>query len=428
LKRLFLILILIISNNIFSILEIEIIKGSDNLSKIAFVPFAVNEGLELSQGENLAKLIERNMLLFGEFENLDKAEMLAFPSLEEDFFYRDWKIQGVDFSVIGKINSVNILGNLNISYTLFNINRRIKVLEGEIVGSENNIDGIAKIISNRIYEKITGLKGIFDTKLAYVINSDSDTYQMCISDIDGKNERILFTSKSPIMSPDWSPDRKKIAYVSFENGIAEIFIQDLKTGERDSIQALGMTNSAPVWSPDGKSLALVVSFSGNPDIFLYSIASKSLSRLTNHYAIDTEPSWSPDSKKIIFTSDRSGSPQLYEINTSSKRQKRLTRDGTYNARGRYFPDGKSIFFVHGNNSNFQIATKKLSSRFIETLTSTSLDESPTISPNGNVIIYATKKGSKGYLGGITLNGKSRFSLPVKNGSVREPAWSPLVNN
>ena len=426
-NRFFFLTVLFISNSLFSILEIEILKGSDNLSKVAFVPFGVEEGIEDSYGEQISKFIEKNLLLFGEFENLVESEMLSYPSSENDFYYRDWKVLGVDFSLIGKVNSVNSLGNLNISYSLFNINRRIKVLEGEIVGNEENIEGISKIISNRIYEEITGLRGIFDTKLAYVINSDAETYQMCISDIDGKNEQILFTSKAPIMSPDWSPDRKKIAYVSFENGLAEIFIQDLKSGNRDSIQALGMTNSAPVWSPDGKSLALVVSFSGNPDIFLYSLTNKRLKRLTNHYGIDTEPSWSPDSKKIIFTSDRSGSPQLYEINTKSKRKKRLTRDGNYNARGRYFPDGKSIFFVHGNDGNFQIAIKKLSSRYIETLTSTSLDESPTISPNGNIIIYATKDGSNGYLGGITLDGKSRFSLPVKNGSVREPAWSPLLN-
>ena len=419
-------LILVSSNNIFSILEIEILKGSDNLSKIAFIPFGIEKNIDEKYGDQVSSLIEKNMLLFGEFENLNKNEMLSFPSTEEDFYYRDWKIMGVDYSVIGRINSVNALGNLNISYSLFNINRRIKILDGEIVGNENNLEGIAKIISNRIYEKITGLRGIFDTKLAYVVNSNSKTYQICISDIDGQNEKILFSSPSPIMSPDWSPDRKKIAYVSFENGFAEIFIQDLISGERESINALGMTNSAPVWSPDGKSLALVVSFSGNPDIFSYSLNTKRLNRLTNHYGIDTEPSWSPDSKKMIFTSDRSGSPQLYEINVQSKRKKRLTKDGSYNARGRYFPDGKSIFFVHGNNGNFQIATKKLSGRFISTLTATSLDESPTISPNGNIIIYATKKDENGYLAGLTLNGKSRFALPLKNGSVREPAWSPLL--
>ena len=425
--RIIFLVFLIISNNVYSILEIEILKGSDNLSKIAFVPFGAEENVTEIYGDQISSFIEQNMLMFGEFENIDKSEMLSYPVTEDDFYYRDWKVLGVDYSLIGKINSVNSLGNLNITYSLFNINRRIKILEGEIVGSENNIEGISKIISNRIYEKITGLRGIFDTKIAYVVNTGPKNYQICISDIDGKNEKILFTSSSPIMSPDWSPDRKKIAYVSFENGLAEIFIQDLKSGERDSIQALGMTNSAPVWSPDGKYLALVVSFSGNPDIFSYSIKNKRLTRLTNHYGIDTEPSWSPDSKKIIFTSDRSGSPQLYEINTQSKRKKRLTRDGNYNARGRYFPDGKSIFFVHGNEGNFQIAVKKINSRYIETLTSTSLDESPTISPNGNVIIYATKDGSNGYLGGITLDGKSKFSLPVKNGSVREPAWSPLIN-
>lgn len=196
--------LILVSNSIFSILEIEILKGSDNLSKIAFVPFGVDDGIEESYGRQISRNIEKNMLLFGEFENLPKSEMLSYPSSGNDFYYRDWKVLGVDYSVIGKVNSVNSLGNLNISYSLFNINRRIKLLEGEIVGSEDNIEGISKIISNRIYEEITGLKGIFDTKLAYVINSDADTYQMCTSDIDGKNEQILFSSKAPIMSPDWS--------------------------------------------------------------------------------------------------------------------------------------------------------------------------------------------------------------------------------
>ena len=168
--RFFLLSIMLVSNSIFSILEIEILKGSDNLSKIAFVPFGIEDGVEEDYGEQISQNIEKNMLLFGEFENLDKNEMLSYPSSEDDFFYRDWKVLGVDYSVIGRVNSVNALGNLNISYSLFNINRRIKILEGEIVGGEDNIEDISKIISNRIYEQITGLRGIFDTKLSYVIN------------------------------------------------------------------------------------------------------------------------------------------------------------------------------------------------------------------------------------------------------------------
>ena len=188
-------LFFLVSNSIFSILEIEILKGSDNLSKVAFVPFGIESGIEENYGSQISRNIEKNMLLFGEFENLAVNEMLSYPSSENDFYYRDWKVLGVDYSVIGKVNSVNALGNLNISYSLFNINRRIKILEGEIVGSEDNIEDISKIISNRIYEQITGLRGIFDTKLAYVINSDADTYQMCIQISMAKMNKFFLPQK-----------------------------------------------------------------------------------------------------------------------------------------------------------------------------------------------------------------------------------------
>ena len=204
-------------------------------------------------------------------------------------------------------------------------------------------------------------------------------------------------------------------------------MQDLFSGDREPIKTLGLSNSAPVWSPDNKKLAFVMSLSGNPDIYIYNLRNKKISRHTTHYGIDTEPAWSPNSKKLLFTSNRSGSPQIYELTISSNRIKRVTLDGEYNARASYFPDGKDIVLVHGNNGVFHIGTKKIKSRFINTISKTTLDESPTISPNGNIIIYATKDGTNGYLGGITLDGKSRFSLPVKNGSVREPAWSPLLN-
>ena len=403
-------------------LKIEISQGSKDLAKIAIVPFSDEKQTNVA----LSDLIEKNLTLFGEFKATPKNEMLSFPSSEDNFFYRDWNILKIDYAVIGKLEEKNN-SEFYIEYFVFNVPLKKLILRGDITGDINELSQISKVISNRTYKAITGLEGIFNTKLAYILNPQKEIYKICVSDIDGSNEQILFESAAPLMSPSWSSDNKKLAYVSFEKGYPEIYMQDLFSGKRESIKTLGLSNSAPVWSPDNKKLAFVMSMSGNPDIYIYNLRNKKISRHTTHYGIDTEPSWSPNSKKLLFTSNRSGSPQIYELTISSNRIKRITLDGDYNARASYFPNGKDIVLVHGNNGIFHIGTKKIRSRFINTISKTTLDESPTISPNGNIIIYATKNNSQGYLAGLTLDGKSKFTLPTKFGSVREPAWSPLMN-
>ena len=403
-------------------LKIEISQGSKDLAKIAIVPFSDEKQTNVA----LSDLIEKNLTLFGEFKATPKNEMLSFPSSEDNFFYRDWNILKIDYAVIGKLEEKNN-SEFYIEYFVFNVPLKKLILRGDITGDINELSQISKVISNRTYKAITGLEGIFNTKLAYILNPQKEIYKICVSDIDGSNEQILFESTAPLMSPSWSSDNKKLAYVSFEKGYPEIYMQDLFSGKRESIKTLGLSNSAPVWSPDNKKLAFVMSMSGNPDIYIYNLRNKKISRHTTHYGIDTEPSWSPNSKKLLFTSNRSGSPQIYELTISSNRIKRITLDGDYNARASYFPNGKDIVLVHGNNGIFHIGTKKIRSRFINTISKTTLDESPTISPNGNIIIYATKNNSQGYLAGLTLDGKSKFTLPTKFGSVREPAWSPLMN-
>ena len=403
-------------------LKIEISQGSKDLAKIAIVPFSDEKQTNVA----LSDLIEKNLTLFGEFKATPKNEMLSFPSSEDNFFYRDWNILKIDYAVIGKLEEKNN-SEFYIEYFVFNVPLKKLILRGDITGDISELSQISKVISNRTYKAITGLEGIFNTKLAYILNPQKEIYKICVSDIDGSNEQILFESAAPLMSPSWSSDNKKLAYVSFEKGYPEIYMQDLFSGKRESIKTLGLSNSAPVWSPDNKKLAFVMSMSGNPDIYIYNLRNKKISRHTTHYGIDTEPSWSPNSKKLLFTSNRSGSPQIYELTISSNRIKRITLDGDYNARASYFPNGKDIVLVHGNNGIFHIGTKKTRSRFINTISKTTLDESPTISPNGNIIIYATKNNSQGYLAGLTLDGKSKFTLPTKFGSVREPAWSPLMN-
>ena len=419
----FLIICLIfLSVTIEAKLKIEISQGSKDLAKIAIVPFSDGKKTNIA----LSDLIEKNLTLFGEFKATPKNEMLSFPSSEDNFFYRDWNILKIDYAVIGNLEEKNN-SEFYIEYFVFNVPLKKLILRGDITGDINELSQISKVISNRTYKAITGLEGIFNTKLAYILNPQKEIYKICVSDIDGSNEQILFESTAPLMSPSWSSDNKKLAYVSFEKGYPEIYMQDLFSGKRESIKTLGLSNSAPVWSPDNKKLAFVMSMSGNPDIYIYDLRNKKISRHTTHYGIDTEPSWSPNSKKLLFTSNRSGSPQIYELTISSNRIKRITLDGDYNARASYFPNGKDIVLVHGNNGIFHIGTKKIRSRFINTISKTTLDESPTISPNGNIIIYATKNNSQGYLAGLTLDGKSKFTLPTKFGSVREPAWSPLMN-
>ncbi len=422
-KFFFFVLIYFASFDVQAKLQIEIIKGTEKLPNIAVVPFMNIENNKFNF--QIRDLVNEKLNLFGEFESLPFEKMLSFPTKEEDFFFRDWKLLSSDYVIFGNITSLE--NTININYFVSDINLERIVLNGDVNGSKEEIELITKIMSDRVYESITGLKGIFNTKLAYILNPGPEEYSICVSDIDGKNEEILFSSNSPLMSPDWSPDGKKLAYVSFEKGFAEIFIQNLVTGQRETIPTLGMSKSAPVWSPDSKYLAFVISMSGNPDIYIYNLKTKKITRLTDHYGIDTEPAWSPNGKRLLFTSNRSGSPQIFEVKISNKRVKRLTMEGNYNARSRFFPNGNNIVLVHGNNGVFHIATKNLKNKFINIVTKTTLDESPTISPNGHIIIYSTKKDEQGYLAGITVDKKSKFQLPVKLGSIREPAWSPFLN-
>ena len=282
-------------------------------------------------------------------------------------------------------------------------------------------------MSDGIYEEITGLKGISSTKMLYVsedVAGSAKAYKLMLADADGMNEQILLKSNSAIISPSWSPDSKEIAYVSFETGLAKVFIQNIATGSREVAVKNKYQISSPAFSPDGKFLSLTLYQDGNAEIYILNLENKNLTRLTNHYSIDTESSWSPDGKKILFTSGRSGSPQLYEIDLLkfNTKPKRLTFDGSYNAKASYLPSNEGIVFVQRSEGEFKIALKYFNENFSRPLTESRLDESPSISPNGNVIIYAIKEDKVGLLAGVTLSG-AKFRLPSSSGEVREPSWS-----
>ena len=427
LKKFLIIPLIIYSTNFHSQLRIEIKGGIQDPVSIAIVPLKWNTNL--SQREYIHKVIKSDLESFGEFKVLPPENMLSLPTAKEEVFYKDWRMLGVDYLVIGTISSEESKDEIIADYIIFDVIREKVIHRGNVIGPVQTLRKIGHRISDKIYSRIQGIPGIFSTKIAYIDkpSEDDPNYNLRISDLDGYDSLSLFSSPQPLMSPSWSPDRENIAYVSFEEGTSRIFLQKLTTADRRGLKLELGINSSPNWSPNGDKISAVLSKTGNPDIFIYDLQTDQWKQLTNHFGIDTEPDWSPNSKKILFTSNRSGSPQIYEANLRNNKVKRLTFEGTYNARGRYLPNGKGIVFVHRRNGIFHIATQVLKTGKIRILTDTFLDESPTVSPNGNVIIYATKDAGKDTIAGITIDGKTKFIMSSIKGEAREPAWSPLID-
>jgi TolB protein len=306
------------------------------------------------------------------------------------------------------------------------------VRSSKVFGIPNQIRQLAHYTSDGIYESITGIKGIAATKLLYV-NETKDsksisTYKLMLADSDGANEKILLSSSDPIISPSWSPDGKRVAYVSFETGMAKVFIQEIASGKRESVLSKNTQISSPSWSPDGKYLSLTLYQDGNAEIYILRLRDRTLTRMTNQFAIDTESSWSPKGNKILFTSGRSGSPQIYELDLRklNPKAKRISFEGTYNAKASYLPKEEGIIFVHRSaNGLFHIALKYKRENFIRVLTEAKMDESPSVAPNGNMVIYGIREKDLSMLAGFSLSG-AKFKLPASNGEVREPSWSNFL--
>ena len=400
-------------------LILEITQGTENPFRVALLEFDGDKNIS----NQIDDIIKNNLKRSGEFQIFESSDLLSIPSNESEVIFNDFKILNIDYLVMGKIKKDG--SSLSVIYEVYEIKRGKKIRTSTVFGIPNKNRQLGHYISDGIYEEITGIKGIASTKILYI--TENESFNLVIADADGSNEQILLKSNEPIISPSWSPDSKKVAYVSFESGMAKVYIQDIASGERELAIKNPYQISSPSWSPDGKFLSLTMYQDGNAEIYILNLKNKNLTRLTKHYSIDTESSWSPKGSKIIFTSGRSGSPQLYELDLrrSNAKPKRLTFDGNYNAKGTYLPNNEGIVFVHRENKNFQIAIKYFSENFIRPLTNAQLDESPSISPNGNVIVYAITEKGMGLLSGVTLSGV-KFKLPAKKGAVREPAWSGFL--
>lgn len=403
-------------------LTIEITKGSQTAVPIAIVPFAQQGSIG---NIKITDVIDSDLAGSGFFKTLAEEDMLTKPSEPERVNFKDWQVLGQDYMVIGQV--VGNGGSFNIQFHLFNVHNGQLLMGYRLTVGPNDLRRAAHHISDLIYEKLTGRKGAFNTRIAYVTTSlkaGVKQYMLQVADADGFNPRTIAESPEPIMAPAWSPDGSKIAYVSFHTKRSEVYVQTLATGQRESVSSFHGINGAPAFSPDGGRLALTLSKDGSPDVYVLDLATRNLSRLTNSLSIDTEPNWSADGSSIVFTSDQGGKPQLYLIPSSGGKATRLTFQGDYNARGRFSSDGKSLAMVTANGGSYRIAVMDLASRTVNVLTDGNLDDSPSFAPNGSMVLFSSNKGGKSVLSVVSTDGAMQQKLAFESGEVREPAWSP----
>jgi TolB protein len=410
-------------------LLIEITKGSADALPIAVVPFTNRASGTL--GADVSAIIDANLTRSGDFKTLPTRRMLSLPDSSSDVHFRDWRLLGQSFVLVGQISADASGQRIHVQYELMDVYNQRRILGELISSSKAGLRKLAHRISDKVYETITGVPGVFSTKIAYVtlkqLPNNAQEYRLQVADADGQNAFTLFRSPKTMLSPAWSNDGTKISYVSFESGRPAIYVQEIKSGNKTKITAFKGLNSAPTWSPDDSKILMTLSKDGNAELYAYHLASSSLDRLTNHYGIDTEASWSRDGKTIAFTSDRSGTPQIYSMNLIDRVPNRLTFQGRYNTRPRFSYDGKTIYYVHKAREDYHIAAIASDGGDNRILTSTPLDESPSVSPNGRMIIYATKRDGVGVLGVVAVDGDAKYFLPSNYGEVREPAWSPFLN-
>ncbi|WP_028838745.1 Tol-Pal system beta propeller repeat protein TolB [Thermomonas fusca] len=403
-------------------LEIDIVGGNAAALPITVVPFGGNCG-----DTDVGGVVRADLGRSGQFRSPDPASLPERPTQGSDVAYPTWRMLKQDYLLIGRCVAGG--DGYRTEYELFDIAKQERLLGFALSAPAGAMRDVAHQISDAVYEKILGVPGAFWTRIAYVTASGlgrSTRYALVVADSDGYNPRTVVNSTEPLLSPSWSPDGRKLAYVSFEGGNSGIWVQDIASGSRDKLTSFRGINGAPAFSPDGARMAMTLSKGGNPDIYVMDLGSKHLTQLTNHFGIDTEPTWSHDGASLYFTSDRGGRPQVYQMPASGGSASRVSFDGSYNASPSLSFDGKKLATAQGAGNTYRIALmdRSTGSARWSMLSPGSLDESPSFAPNGAMLLYAAREGSRGVLYAVSADGRVRQRLSLGGGDVREPAWSP----
>lgn len=386
---------------------------------VAIADFAVDD----AHGKAIADVIRADLTRTGQFRLINASG--AGLNVDSQVNFDDWRTKGADFIAYGSVTR-GADGRFDVRYRLGDTIKKAQLDGVAFSGTEKELRRIAHQIADRIYEKITGVRGVFSTRIAYVLKR-GNTYELQIADADGQNPQVALRSREPVISPAWSPDGSKLAYVSFESGKPVVYVHTLATSARIPVANFKGNNSAPAWSPDGSKLAVALTRDGLSQIYIVSAdGGSNMRRLTRSPGIDTEPIFTPDGRSIIFTSDRSGGPQIYQTSLDGGDARRLTFNGSYNISPRISPDGSTLLYVSKRDGAFRIASLQLASGNETLLTDGRDDQSPSFAPNGMQILYAAIQNGRSVLAGVSSDGRVRQTLSVLNGEIREPTWGPFT--
>lgn len=419
----------ILTYSALSLADIRIIitDGVNTAKPIAVVPFKwIGSGMP---PQKIDEIIAADLRYSGKFNPIDVRKMPQLPTTASEVTPKAWSDIGIDAVIVGNIQP-DASGNYLVSYQLVDTVTN----PGEILAQnqysipERWLRYAAHTASDEVFEAITGIPGAFRTRIAYVVklNKGPYTHELRVSDYDGHDQITLHHSNQPLMSPTWSPDGKKLAYVTFESGRSALVMKTLATGELETIASFPQHNGAPSFSPDGSKLAFALSKDGSLNLYVMDLATKRMQQLTYGRSNDTEPSWMPDNKTIVFTSDQTGRPQLYTIDITGGMPQRLTWDGSQNQNAKVSPDGSFIMMISTNNGEQHIAKYDVESKTYKILTDTFLDETPSVSPNGTMVIYSSTQGLGTILNLVSTDGNFKARLPGTDGQVKFPAWSPYL--
>ncbi len=420
LAHFFFLICLCLPFSVHAALDIEIVGGAAQQIPIAIVPFTQAS----AQKEDVSSVVSADLRRSGLFRLLETAGVANLPRDVAEVKYPEWAALQAQALVIGKVESLPG-GRIKVSFHLLDVLKQNSMAALEYDITPNQLRQTAHKIADVIYQKFTGEPGIFSTRIAYVLKN-GNRYSLVVADADGYGPQTVLSSTESIISPSWSPDGTRLAYVSFEKKKPVIFVQSLTTGQRTILANYKGNNSAPSWSPDGRRLAIVLTQGANSQIHLINADGTGLQQLSRSRGIDTEPQWSPDGKWIYFTSDRGGSPQVYRMSVLGGEASRVTFDGSYNVSPRLSPNGKQLAFIRREGSRFQLAIQDLATSQVQILSESAQDESPSFAPNGKLLMYATTINNRGVLSVVSSDGRVKQRLS-EGGDVREPAWNPAMN-